>query len=463
MFAKNRSFMGIVLRRTLAGGLAAWFALTLVTVSTGGLNNFRNNNVGGISVDVDGVVGDRHAEAAEKLRRVRLERFAPIAADLGAAAGTRRISLKRLEAIIADELKNNISATPFELPQSVQYLGGLQRIEYVFVYPEQGDVVLAGPGEGWKIDKWGNVVGAKSGRPVMLLEDLIVALRYIKSARSEGITCSIDPTEEGRRRLDQFLSRQTTFNPGVIAGIEKTMGMQKITTTGMPAESHLSRVMVASDYRMKRIGMGHEPSLVSGLPSYIDMLKSSRQTSRDLMPRWWLACNYEPLAKAENGLAWQLRGPGVKAMTEIDFISKTGEVRATGAKNPIAQKWAELMTSKYDELSVQDPVFGQLRNVIDLCVVAALIDQEGLLQRANLSLPMLADTDSKLIFEPLLPPRTVPTQCSHLKKGRQHVLTASGGVDIDVWSVIENTETDAKVDQVHRDSAAPQTELWYWN
>jgi hypothetical protein len=455
--------MGILLRRILAGGLAASFVLTVVAVFAGGNLGIRSNNVGGISVDVEGVVGARNTEGAEKLRRERLEEMEPITADLDAPVGIRRISLKRLEALIQEELKNSISGTPFDLPQSIRYLGGLQRIEYVFVYPEQGDVVLAGPGEGWKIDKWSNVVGATTNRPVMALEDLMVALRYIKSARSEGITCSIDPTEEGRRRLDEFLSRQRTFSPGVISGIEKSMGMQKITTTGMPAESHLSRVMVASDYRMKRIGMGHEASPVSGLPSYIDMLKSTRQTSRDLMPRWWLACNYEPLAKAENGLAWQLRGPGVKAMTETDFISETGEVRATGAKNPIAQKWADLMTEKYDELSVQDPVFGQLRNVMDICVVAALIDKERLFERANLSLPLLTDPDSKLVFSPLLPPRSVPTQCSHLKKGRDHILTASGGVDIDVWDVIEKTKTDAKVDQVHRDSAAPQTNQWYWN
>ena len=40
-----------------------------------------------------------------------------------------------------------------------RFLGGLQRIEYVLVYPDRQDIVLAGPGEGWMVDEMGTVVG----------------------------------------------------------------------------------------------------------------------------------------------------------------------------------------------------------------------------------------------------------------------------------------------------------------
>ena len=39
------------------------------------------------------------------------------------------------------------------LSDDMKYLAGLQHIQYVFVYPELGDIVLAGPGEGWKINQ----------------------------------------------------------------------------------------------------------------------------------------------------------------------------------------------------------------------------------------------------------------------------------------------------------------------
>ena len=62
----------------------------------------------------------------------------------------RKISLRRLEAAIDKCVKNSQP-----LPDTIMYLAGLQHIRYVFVYPEQKDIVLVGPGEGWKVDALG--------------------------------------------------------------------------------------------------------------------------------------------------------------------------------------------------------------------------------------------------------------------------------------------------------------------
>ena len=103
------------------------------------------------------------------------------------------VSLRGLEAALDEVLKAGTGAVPDE----VRFLAGIQRIEYVFVYPEDNDVVLAGPGEGWKVDEKANVVGVTTGRPVLRLDDLLVALRTVEQSRLGGITCSIDPTAEG--------------------------------------------------------------------------------------------------------------------------------------------------------------------------------------------------------------------------------------------------------------------------
>ena len=47
------------------------------------------------------------------------------------------------------------------LPDAIKYLAGLQHIRYVFVYPEQKDIVLVGPGEGWKVDAQGERGGRR--------------------------------------------------------------------------------------------------------------------------------------------------------------------------------------------------------------------------------------------------------------------------------------------------------------
>ena len=67
-------------------------------------------------------------------------------------------------------------------PAELILLGGLQEIRYIFVYPEQKDIVLVGPAEGWKVDERGNIVGKTTGRPVMNLDDLVIALRAAAGA-----------------------------------------------------------------------------------------------------------------------------------------------------------------------------------------------------------------------------------------------------------------------------------------
>ena len=157
------------------------------------------------------------------------------------------------------------------MPDAIKYLAGLQHIRYIFVYPEQKDIVLVGPGEGWKVDDHGNVVGVTTGRPVMLLDDLLVALRTAKDAAQGGITCSINPTKEGLARMNQLRFRAGSDPTAVGEAREKALGMQQISLHGVPETSHFARVLVAADYRMKRISMALDPSPLRGLPSYLGM------------------------------------------------------------------------------------------------------------------------------------------------------------------------------------------------
>jgi hypothetical protein len=188
------------------------------------------------------------------------------------------------------------------------------------------------------------------------------------------------------------------------------------------------------------------------------MLKSP---PKNMMPRWWLACDYEPLAKSADGLAYQLRGKGVKVMTEDEIITN-GKVAGSGKTSDAAQKWADTMTSKYDELSVAEPVFGELRNVMDLCVISALIAKEDLLGKANLSLPTLTGSDSKLEPAKWNAPTSVSTQCSVTHKGREFIITASGGVEINSWAIADKTVESSTVSEI-RQKAAPKSEgSFYW-
>ena len=417
-------------------------------------NGFFGQAVGGVSVSTDGFLAMPITKDKLLAREAHAKAMKPQADDLKNKVGMRMISLRAIEEAVANCKDKN----GYDLPEEIQFLAGIQRIEFVFLYPEQNDIVLAGPGEGWKVDENANIVGVTTGRPVLRLDDLMLALRTTENARNGGISVSIDPTEEGRLELDRVVASVRQYNDGVAEVFEKALGPQQISINGVPKTSHLARTLVASDYKMKRIAMKLEPSPVKGLGSYVDMLKSA---PKNMMPRWWMACDYEPMAKSEDGLAWQLRGKGVKVMTEDDVITK-GKVAGTGKTSDAAQKWADNMSAKYDDLSVAEPVFGELRNVMDLCVISALIAKENLLAKANLELPTLLGSESKLQPSEWTAPTQVATQCSVTHKGRNFIITASGGVEINSWAIADKTEEVAAVGETRQKAAAKSAGSLYW-
>ena len=444
------------MKRLFSGlALATVIALSFSTQQVAAQFFGTNRSVGGVSIDTQGIVSTVTAEDQKLLDDARKNALTEIPADLEVYTDFRAVSLKQLEAALADCAANNKP-----IPDSVRFLAGLQRIEYVLVYPERGDVVIAGPAEGWRIDSMGNVIGATTSRPVVLLEDLIVALRTSEASRLEAISCSIDPTAEGIKRVRTVLSRMRTVNGRQpdSSRIEQAMGPQVVSVTGVPATSHFARVMVAADFRMKQMAMNFMTSPVEDMPSFMHLISSSRRNASNLTPRWWLATNYEPLARDADGLTWQLRGQGVQCLTEEDHFNAAGERENSVQAGPLAQQWAETMTQRYPELAESDSTFGQLRNVMDLAVVAALIDMEQLLVRANLELPHMLAGYAPAEFNA---PRTVPTKASFIRQRGNWVVSASGGVQLTPWQVAEHSEEVAQLDQL-RSKFTSAGDHWYW-
>ncbi len=419
---------------------------------------FLNQQVGGVSIDARGVVTNVSVDELNRLKREREEAIRPVPGDLK-IAGLRKVSLRQLEAAIAEHRKDGTPIT-----DAMRYLAGMQRVQYVFVYPQHNDIVLAGPGEGWKLNAQGEVVGTTTNRPVLLLDDLKVALRSIEAAQSTGISCSIDPTPDGIARLQVAMKNFHSIDDGdaspVISAMEENLGPQIISVTGVPADSHFARVLVAADYRMKRLAMAFEEPPIRGLPNFLQMVKGSGGGGRSLMPRWWLAPDYDSLLKDPEGLAWELRRAGVKAMTEDEMINAAGQRQRTGRANPMAKKWADNMTAHYDELSAKDTIFGQLRNCMDLAVVAALISRENLTEKCGWSMPLLMNPD--LLVDSFHAPRQVDTQASAVQKGSTWILSASGGVQLNPFGLIENSAPSPVLSDVRAKSAAPSTNWWWF-
>ncbi|MFN9913266.1 MAG: hypothetical protein ACK53L_11820, partial [Pirellulaceae bacterium] len=125
-------------------------------------------------------------------------------------------------------------------------------------------------------------------------------------------------------------------------------------------------------------------------------------------------------------------------------------------------KWAELFTGKLEELSVKAPVFGELRNAMDLCVIAALIQSRDLAGLAHCDLSVLRGETKSLALPQLSTPRQLEPQCSFLKTAGGWVVTASGGVLVDAWSIVAQAESRPELAELHQ-RAKPSSERWSWN
>ena len=235
--------------------------------------------VAGVIVNTDNVLKTKSVEEVggpvtqEKLAAAR----ASLNPKVAAYSKLRYISLKHLEQAIAA----NEAAPTAEM----RNLAGLLRLRYVFLYPDSKDIVIAGPAEGWVTDGIGRIVGLKSGRPIVQLQDLVVAMRAFPPVRNSTkfIGCSIDPTKEGLAAMQQFLrgigttlsgppNNQVAMN--IANGLQTSLGMQRVSINGVSPQTHFALVMVEADYRMKLIGIGLEKPPIR-MVSYVDRANPS--------------------------------------------------------------------------------------------------------------------------------------------------------------------------------------------
>jgi len=423
-----------------------FFAIFVVCIGTTGVfaqnfNDFRSAG-NGIDVDANGIVLPLSQEKSEAIGTMMANVLEPLPESLDKKVALRKISLKKLDAQVK-EIVNQYDV----LPDTIRYLGGLTSIDYIVVVPDENDLLLIGPAEGWKSDLTGNIVGKQSGQPVLVLEDFLTILRVLsRSGTSRDITCSIEPTSETQAKLvrlhQQFTSLNAQNADAYFAALEEAYGNSPIAITGVPASSRFARILVAADFKMKQIALGLEPSHTRNIPSYVSLVSSSRL---NISPRFWLVPEYAAVTHDSKKLTWRLSDPKIRVLSHEDYHASQRNTRSTGGLDRAALNWCNKMEENYGALAKAQPVFGELRNNMKLALAAALIHQENLLQKANCKLTILMDdTNLKLIDYPV--PKSVPYRSIKSRSGFSTVV-ACGGIEINPFGTLRNNvRLDSKID-----------------
>jgi hypothetical protein len=392
----------------------------------------------GISIDAEGTLDARTLRDFDG--RLLAERLAAARAakpgEIWAAAKLRKVSLVRLETALAAEI-----AAGREPDDVLRSLAGLTRVQYVFCYPAEGekpgDVVLAGPAEPWARDAAGRAIGLKTGRPVLQLEDLAVALRAYPPEKRDRpfLGCTIDPPADGLARLVEFQRKvpravrdeqRAAVTAAIAKGTVEALGNADIRVFGISPRTHFAHVLVEADYRMKRVGIGVEPPPVK-MTTFLSALHSPQQGT---LQRWWFTPDYKCVRLADDKLAAELVGEGVQLLAEDKLIGADGSLAAAGARPNKASKLFTLsFTRKYPEISAASPVYAQLRSLIDLAIAAALIRRHDYYPHADWLATILRDERS-LPVETLAEPKRVPCVANAVWKGSRLLAPAGGGVSI---------------------------------
>ena len=360
-------------------------------IVVGSVNNVRAQfgAVGGVYIDPEGMLRETSTLSEGDLR-AKLQSAAGARPSQQNSAGSplRKVSLRRLEQAVAA-----LREAGQPLTADMQFLAGLNAIKYVLIYPASGDVVLAGPADAWQQLATGDIVGRRSNRPVLQLDDLIAALRYAFADHAAGsfMGCSIEPTEPGLKSHAAFVRRLAGMDGSqvaqVVQGMEQAMGPQDIHVYGVDPESRFALQMVAADYRLKRIALAHDPSPSKKVPSYLDLAEKTITGGPQRQHRWWFVGHYDAIRRTADDLAFEFDGSGLMVDTApTQSGSQTGRnaSRPTAGANAAAPKptraaklFAELATKNLPELAEKIPAFAELENLVGLAVAATLIRRQA--------------------------------------------------------------------------------------
>jgi hypothetical protein len=470
-------------RQSAAGGAASAAQLvSLIKTVTGTEDDWQDTEEAkkqpiywppGIEVDPNGLLrGLTHEEKGQALSGLgHRAREADLNTDMRAKSSLRLVSLTRLEKELAKKLAEGRS-----VPETMQHLAGLSQVRYVFVYPDQNEVVIGGPAEGWKYNASGRAVARESGRPSLFLDDLVTVLRTFSPRGAGFFNCQILPREEGLRRIQQFVQESNSRGPIDAAQVgtwtkrlQQELGLQDVDINGVPVESRIAQVIFEADYRLKLIGIG-KLHAGHGIPSYFDILPKVGAVKTQKMDalRWWLSMKYDAVTHSPDRNVFQIEGSAVLCQSENEKISAQGQRVHTGTSEAANKMFAESFTDHYSELAADDPVFADLRNIFDLSLVAALLSDNRVPDRIGWDLGVFAAGGA---YQPATfqPPKTIQSVVNHrVYNGKDIVVQVAGGVDGRMQNVLQDRNVFREAGALTSEKSkgrAPQLPdgRWWWD
>ena len=388
----------------------------------------------------------------------------------------RKISLTRLE-----KTAQVLAAQGKPIDRGMRNLAGIYEIKYLMMFPETGDIVIAGPAGPWELNEENRPVNIETGKPVLQLDDLVVCLRNAWDNNGK-LGCSITPRKDRLASTKQFLATSKLKGRKWAEGIRKTLGQQDVEVFGIDSRTHAARVLIEADYRMKLIGMGLEASIPE-VPSYLHRIQLTADGNVPPMDvvRWWFTLNYDDLVANAERTIFTFNGTGVKVLSENEFINEQGDRIHTGTSHGPTKAFARDFTKHFDKLADEYPVYRQLKNVFDLALVSSLIRDQDLNKKTRWNRTFFASKDSNqndhLVYRVRKDRNATQVdsvlndKILKIRKNSQtlkhHIVGVSGGISYDAHEIISTgfkPDADGELAKKSQQAKPAATDLkWWWD
>jgi hypothetical protein len=307
------------------------------------------------------------------------------------------------------------------LTDEIKYLGGMVKLQYVFVYPEEKDVVIAGPAEPFDSKVPFRPLGLITGRPVIHFDDVVVALRtFAGAAKPDRVGCDIQVTKEVADRISKKINEVGAAPGGfkkAAEAIGEAGGPQPVKFYGVDPETRYAFVCVEADYRLKQLALGLYKTPVSKVQSYKSLISEPEKAHR-----FSLESDYQALGVSPNGNAFHLKGASIKVNAGL-----LGKPDSTDKDiSYAAKRFKELCNENLDALLKSVVSWTDLANLGDLAVLASIVHGDKLAERAGWDFAWFLDPTSYAVVK-MTAPKSAASLCNYTSAGKM-VIYVSGGV-----------------------------------
>ncbi|MEC7429839.1 MAG: hypothetical protein VXZ54_11690, partial [Planctomycetota bacterium] len=167
--------------------------------------------------------------------------------------------------------------------------------------------------------------------------------------------------------------------------------------------------------------------------------------------------------------ALELVGSRVQLIGENERVTAEGvRLAQKASKNQASQIFCNSMTKQYDRLASVAPAFAQLRNCMDMAIVAAYIQNQDFYGQSGHFFDFFSD-ESEFPVESYEQPKQVETAVNAVWKGNRLMTPIGGGVEINAAKAV--SKDVVKVDE-NGSLAQAQKQLggvdladgqWWWD